>query len=255
MPAANPLDLSGRTILVTGASSGLGRETAILLSELNARVVLQGRNADRLQETRRHLQGEGHTLSVFDLLASDRISEWLKSITAQTGPLHGFVHSAGTAVTLANRLLSAKRADDLIRTNLTSALMLAKAFQQKGCYTQGAAIVFLSSVVGLVGKNGASAYAATKAALIGVTRSLAVELAPERIRVNCIAPAMVRTEMFDRYAASAPPEQLAAEERHHPLGFGTPRDVAHAAAYLLAETGRWVTGTTLVVDGGYSTSK
>jgi NAD(P)-dependent dehydrogenase (short-subunit alcohol dehydrogenase family) len=246
------MDLTGRSVIVTGASSGIGRETAILLSSLNARIVLVGRNEERLRETLGRLHGTGHTISVFDLSATDQIVNWMKSLAAQSGPFHALVHAAGKQLTIPARLLSAAALDDLLRANLSSALMLARGFCQKGCRTAGASIVYISSIMGMVGKPGISAYSASKAALIGMTKSLAIELAPEKLRVNCIAPAFVQTEMLDQIRESLPAEQFAVLEQAHPLGFGTPRDIANAAAFLVAETGRWITGSTLVVDGGYS---
>lgn len=248
----NPLDLNGGTILVTGASSGIGRETAVVLSQLNAKVVLTGRNQERLEETLQSLAGEGHFVSPCDLDALDEVPKWLKGVTAKTGPLKGLVHSAGIHGTVPIRVLSAQKAEEMMRVNVSSAMMLARAFRQRDCYARDSSVVFLSSTAGLVGSPGLSAYAASKAALIGLTRALAAELAADGIRVNCVAPGFVKTEMFDRYAASVPPEHLSEQLALFPLGLGTPRDVAYGVAYLLAETGRWITGTTLVLDGGYS---
>ncbi len=254
MPAGttNPLDLSGRTILVTGASSGIGRATAILLSQLNGRLVLTGRNPERLEETRRQLAGDGHRAVPFDLSCLDGIVPWLKEVTAETGPLGGIVHSAGLGPTVPLRVLSPQKAEEIMKVNALAAMMLARGFRQRGCCAREGRLVFLSSVAAVVGRPGLAAYAASKAALNGLVRALAKELAPEGIRVNCIAPAWVKTEMMEQYTDSISAEQLKAAEAAHPLGLGTPLDVAYAVAFLLAQTGRWITGTTLVVDGGYS---
>jgi NAD(P)-dependent dehydrogenase (short-subunit alcohol dehydrogenase family) len=142
--------------------------------------------------------------------------------------------------------------NELLRTNLLSAIMLMRGFSQKDCHAAESSVVFLSSIVGFTGRPSASVYGASKAALVGLAKSLAVELAGHRIRVNCVAPAFVETEMFAQFRETLPPEQLEALERAHPLGFGTARDVANAVAFLIANTGRWITGSTLVVDGGYS---
>jgi NAD(P)-dependent dehydrogenase (short-subunit alcohol dehydrogenase family) len=251
MPA-NPLDLSGRTVLVTGASAGIGREIAILLSELNATLVVAGRNEERLLETLGALSGSGHRIEMIDLSAVDRIPQWIKSTVASAGPLHGLVHAAGKQYTGSIRMTSPANIEDIFKTNLYSALMLARGLSQKNCFAAGGSMVFISSIMGFVSKPALSLYSATKAALSGMTKSLALELAPERIRVNGIAPAFVETDMLARLREMLLPEQFQALEQAHPLGFGTPRDVANAAAFLLADTGRWVTGTTLVVDGGYS---
>lgn len=247
------MHLDDSTVLVTGASSGIGRETAVLLSELNARLVLTGRNEERLNQTLAALHGDGHYAEPFDLSQTEEIPKWMQSIVAKTGPLHGLVHAAGKQAAIPIRFANEKRLDDLVRTNLYSAVMLARGFSQKTCHAAvGGSLVFLSSVTAFTGKPAISVYGATKAALVGLTKSLAVELAPERIRVNCVAPGFVQTEMLEELRALATEEQMKALEAAHPLGFGTPRDVANAVAFLMADTGKWITGSTLVLDGGYS---
>ena len=139
-----------------------------------------------------------------------------------------------------------------MRINVTAALCLAKAFRQKNVSTAGSSIVYLSSVMGIVGQSGQTAYSASKGALVTLAKSLTLELSRENIRVNCVAPAVVNTEMSEKMFQSLTPEQVKQIESMHPLGIGTPRDVANAIAFLLADTGRWITGTTLVVDGGYT---
>ena len=249
----NPLELGGSTILVTGASSGIGREVAIVLSQLNARVVLVGRNEQRLRQTLESLNGGSHQVAAFDLSQTEGISKWMESIVAETGPLAGIVHAAGKQAAIPIRSASEKRIDDLVRTNLYSAIMLARGFSQKTCHRAGGgAIVFLSSVIAFAGRPAISVYAATKGALVALTKSLAIELAPQRIRVNCLAPGFVQTEMLEEVRAMLSDEQIRALIDAHPLGLGAPRDVAYAAAFLLADTGKWITGSTLVLDGGYS---
>lgn len=246
------MDLDGKLVLVTGASSGIGRETAIFLSECHARLVLVARNRERLEETASLLHGSGHRIEVCDLTAADEIPAWIKGLCEELGPLHGLVHSAGVHSALPLRILTTEKLESVMRVNVSAALMLAKGFRQKGCSAAGSALVLVSSAAALVGEAGVSAYAASKAALIGLSRSLAVELASQRIRVNCVAPGVVQTEMSDRLRGALTPEQFAALEAKHPLGLGSARDVAHAIGFLLAETGRWITGTTLVIDGGYT---
>jgi NAD(P)-dependent dehydrogenase (short-subunit alcohol dehydrogenase family) len=250
--AINPMDLTGATVLVTGASSGIGRETAILLSLLGARVILSGRNQGRLEETAASLSGDGHRVEPFDLTHGEEISNWLRSLTAQTGPLNGLVHSAGVQFTVPLRVMKPQVIEGLLRTNLLSAIMLARGFCQKGCHTAESSIVFLSSTAAFAGQPALSVYGASKAALMGLAKSLALEWAPQRIRVNCVAPAWVRTEMTEQFREGLSPERFQDIEKAHPLGLGQPRDVANAIAFLLAGTGRWITGTTLVVDGGCS---
>jgi NAD(P)-dependent dehydrogenase (short-subunit alcohol dehydrogenase family) len=248
----SPLDLSGRVFLVTGASSGIGREVAILLSKLNARAVLAGRDEERLHQTLCSLKGSGHQIAPFDLVNTAAIPDWVRSIAATAGPLDGVIHAAGISFTLPARYISAEKLDLTMRTNVYSAVMLARGFCHKSCHSSTASITFISSVTALAGNSGISVYACSKAALLGLTKSLAVELAPERIRVNCVLPGYVRSEMMAKVEDMLLPDQASSIERMHLLGLGAPSDVANAIVYLVSDAGRWVTGSTLVVDGGYT---
>jgi NAD(P)-dependent dehydrogenase (short-subunit alcohol dehydrogenase family) len=248
----NPMELENRTILVTGASSGIGRETAILLSQLGARLILGGRNSEKLEKTLALLEGTKHQAHAFDLSAVDSIPRWMKDIAGNTGPLHGLVHSAGVQITKPLRMLTSANIDEVMRINITASFGLIKGFRQKGVCANFASVVLISSVMGLVGQSGISAYSASKGALVTLAKSLALELAKENIRVNCVAPAHVHTEMAEKLQETLTTEQIENIRKMHPIGIGNPRDVAYAIAFLLADTGRWITGTTLVVDGGYT---
>ncbi len=238
--------------MVSGASSGLGREIAIYLSRLGANVVLGGRDSSRLEQTKALLEPAQHLVAPFDLTAIDDVPGWMCEITDQCGPLHGLVHSAGLAGPKPIRTIVKRDFDAIMSVNVAAAIALAKGFRQKGRFNPGGGIVFLSSIAGLVGQPANTLYSATKGALIALTRSLALELARDDIRVNCVAPAMVMTEMSEKLRQSLTAEAWSAILERHPLGLGHPQDVAAAVAFLLAGTGRWVTGTTMVVDGGYT---
>lgn len=247
----NPMDMTGRTVLVTGASSGIGRATAILLSQLGARVVLVARDRARLDETLSQTEGTGHLVFELDLVDADAIPPWIQTVVAQTGPLDGLVHSAGNQITVPLRVMDSRLFDKHMQINVHAAGLLIRGFQQTGCFNPvGSSIVLLASTAALAGVPGNSVYAASKGAVISLARALAMELVPKKIRVNCVAPALVRTEMFERYRQSVSEEQRQRYETVHPLGLGEPVDVANAILFLLAGTGRWITGTTLVVDGG-----
>lgn len=246
----NPLDMTGKTVLVTGASSGIGRETAILLSQLGARLVLVARNKDRLEETAADLTGHGHHVKPFDLTDADEIPSWMKSLAVTIGPLHGVVHSAGITKQLPIRSWTSTATDQIMEINVMPCFGLARGLRQRDVHASGASMVFVSSTAGLVGAPSLSVYSASKGAIIGLTKSLALELVRDEIRVNCIAPGLVETELVQSARASLTDEQSATWAKSYPLGIGKPRDVAHAIVFLLAETGRWITGTTLVLDGG-----
>ena len=252
MPA-HPLDLAGKTVLVTGASSGIGRDASVLLGELGARVVLSGRDTARLESTRGQMKGDGHATAPLDLEDIEKIPEWMLGLAREHGPLHGLVHCAGITATMPVRFQPFAEVDRIMRTNWATAWGLAKGFRQKQVRAGGdARIVFISSVMGVVGQPGIAAYASSKGAMLALAKSLAMEFSSEAIRVNCVVAGHVKTEMAEKLESSLTAEQFEAIKRMHPLGIGTSRDVSYAVAFLLADTGRWITGSELVVDGGYT---
>jgi len=250
MDTVNPLDMAGRTILVTGASSGIGRESAILLSRLGARVILVARSCQKLEQTLRRLEGTGHAIEQFDLSQYEVIPQWMRSLAGTHGLLDGLVHSAGVQITAPLKTLDARQVETMWRINVTAGIWLAKGFRQRGVNIRGGSIVLLSSAAANIGIPALSAYSASKGAVIASTRSLAMELVREGIRVNCVAPGYVKTEMTNESAEALTEERLAEIEGNHPLGLGEPIDVANSVAFLLSPASRWITGSTLVVDGG-----
>ena len=188
----------------------------------------------------------------FDLNHFEEIPAWMKKITEAHGALNGLVHSAGLHSAKPLRFLDAASIEAVFKTNVESAMFLAKGFRQKNVCSSGASLVFLSSVVGLVGQVGVCAYSASKGALIALTKSLALELAPEKIRVNAVLPGVVHSEMTENLFSKMLPEQIERVRQMHPLGFGTPEDIAYAVSYLLSHASKWVTGSCLTVDGGYT---
>ena len=248
----NPMSLAGRRILVTGASSGIGSGCAQVLSRLGARLVLVGRNEERLQALLAEMEGEDHLAVPFDLSDIETIPVWLKDLAQTGGPLNGLVHSAGVELTRPLQIMKFSEYRELMTINLDAAVALAKGFRQRGVATRPASLVLIASVGGMVGQAGHAAYAASKGGVIALARSLALELVRDGLRVNTISPGLVETKMAAKMFSELPVAQIEKIQGMHPLGIGQVEDVAHAVAYLLADTGRWVTGSNLVVDGGYT---
>jgi NAD(P)-dependent dehydrogenase (short-subunit alcohol dehydrogenase family) len=249
----NPLDLTAKTVLVTGASRGIGRATAVFLSRLGARVIAGGRDEQQLATTLAQLEGNGHLTRPFDLNEVEQLPTWIKSVAVETGPLYGLVHSAGMVMNRALKGLTHQNLLDIQRVNVDAAILLSQGFRQKNvCEAGGSSIVYLSSATALKSKPALAAYAATKGALIALTKTLALELAAQKIRVNCVCPGLVRTAMVDELEEILLPEQLEKLYAEYPLGLGEPEDVAYAIACLLAPAARWITGSALVLDGGYT---
>ncbi|MES3057709.1 SDR family oxidoreductase [Sphingomonas faeni] len=248
--AANAL--TGRHLLITGASSGLGRAAAGAFAAAGARVTLMGRDADRLESTRESLAGDGHDTTVAAFVDLEATADVIKAIAADRGLIDGIFHSAGVELVRPMRMFKNDHAASLFEATLYGSLGIARAAASRGVLSDGASLVFMSSVAGLRGTAGMVGYSTAKAAVDGLVRSLACELAPRRIRVNSIAAGAVQTEMHERLAKTLGDTAIGDYERRHLLGFGRPEDISSAALFLLGDASTWITGTTLSVDGGYT---
>ena len=238
-----------KRILVTGASSGIGRATSILLSQCQAKLVITGRNQLRLNETLAMLNGDDHQSIVCDLNDENNVLAMLEQATISQ-PLSGIFHAAGAELVRPARMSITKHYDEIFSASVKSALALSRGASMKNIMIDGGAILFMSSVAGQRGNSGMSIYSASKSAIDGLTRSLAVEFAPRKIRVNSIASGAVFTEMHQRLVGYLTDTQAEAYKNKHLLGFGEVLDIAQVAVFLLSQGGAWVTGATWSVDGG-----
>ncbi len=244
----NPFSLDGKTILVTGASSGIGQATAIECSKLGAKLVITGRNAERLQQTLVQLEGEGHLQIMADLSSPDGVKELVEKLPV----LDGCVNNAGYNVMQLVPFIKEEDMRGIFEVNTFAPFMLTHLLAKKKKINKGGSIVFTSSIAGRGVTSPANGlYAATKAAVSGFARIAAVDLAGKKIRCNSVAPGMIETPL--KVAKNITDEQWAANMELYPLKrFGDPKDVAWAIIYLLSDASCWVTGSEIVVDGGRS---
>lgn len=249
----NPYALTGRHILVTGASSGIGRATAEACARMGAIVTCTGRDRERLQAVADSLAaptdstGASHRALCCDVTSEADID----ALVAELGKVDGLALCAGWLQTVPTRYIDRESLLRQFDTNYFSVALLVARLLQGKRINKGASIVAVTSVAAdSAAETGNAIYSSTKGALQAYCRVLAKELAGRRIRVNCIAPGMVRTPFLANFEADQ--EQLAVNEQKYPLGYGTPEDVAYAAVYLLSEASKWMTGSTLRIDGGLS---
>ena len=244
--------MAGRTVLVTGASSGIGLATAELIARCGGRIVGVARDESRLAEAMSRLAGEGHLARGCDVADADAATSLVAEAAGQAGGLHGLFHAAGVGLILPARLTKPANVQAVFGAAVNGAFGLVRAAARSGVMAPGASLLLMSSVAAHRGRGGMAAYAAAKAAIEGAVRALAVELAPRDIRVNALAAGGVLTPMNDRIVANLAEGGADAYAAAHPLGMGRPEDVADAALFLLSPAARWITGTAMIVDGGYS---
>lgn len=248
-----PFSLVGKRILITGASSGIGRSTSVLCSMMGATVILLGRDADRLNETGSMMYGSNHKILSVDLLCYNEVERSISELISTTGKLNGVINCAGISTTLPFSTIKPDKMELFLKTNVVGAMNLTRIAVKKDHFSEeGGSIIFISSVMGLVGESGKSLYSVTKGAIDAGVRSLAIELATRKIRVNSISPGVVETPMSANAVYSRSEESVNKIKNLHPLGLGRPEDIANACVYLLSDASRWITGTNLVVDGGYT---
>jgi len=249
----NHFSLENKNILITGASSGIGRQCAITFSQLGANIILIARNKERLKETYNKLDKGNHLIISQDITEYDKLEQIIKYSVEKVGRISGFVHSAGIEMTLPLRSMQPSYYEKMFSVNVIAGFELAKIISKKKYINkERASFVFISSVMGILGQPGKIAYCSSKGALISGIRAMALELAKKNIRANCILPGVVETEMSNEMFQKLSEESKKSILEMHPLGLGKPEDIANACAFLLSDASRWITGTNLIVDGGYS---
>jgi NAD(P)-dependent dehydrogenase (short-subunit alcohol dehydrogenase family) len=248
----NPISLAGKKYIVTGASSGIGKATSLLLSKLGATLILIDVNDKGLLETAESCLNETKIL-VVDLLDSADLKAKIVNAVSEIGKINGFIHLAGRPYLSPLKSLNEKVLLDVLKINSIAGLELAKICSNKSVFSgESGAFIFISSVYGCVGSAANVGYAMSKSALHGITKSLAIELAPKGIRVNCIAPGFVKTNMLDSISGSFTSEYDEVINKLHPLGVGDAEDIANSIAFLVSDMAKWITGSIINVDGGFT---
>ncbi|MDE6300844.1 MAG: SDR family oxidoreductase [Muribaculaceae bacterium] len=242
----NPFSLKDKTILVTGASSGIGRAVAIVCSKMGAAVIITGRNAERLQDTFLQLEGDCNMQLAADLSDSDQID----TLVAKLPEINGVVHCAGVGDRSLLKMVKEKDISKVMRTNFEAPVLLQKALLKKKKLKQASSVVFIASRAPFAPTVGNGIYAASKGALIAYAKVLGLEVANQLIRVNCICPAMVWTELVKRDAEMNGVDYHEEELKYPLKRYGQPEDVANLAVYLLSDASSWMTGSCIDITGG-----
>jgi NAD(P)-dependent dehydrogenase (short-subunit alcohol dehydrogenase family) len=243
---SNIYSLTGKKILITGASSGIGAQTAYVCNSLGADVVITGRSSEKLERVYSKLNGENNISCPFDLCLQDNLIEFCDKLPL----LDGICFAAGITRTLPVKFIKDKDIEEIFNTNLISSIKIINTLIKRKKINNGASIVFIASISANHADVGNSIYSATKGGIISFSRVLALELASKKIRVNCINPGFIKGTGMTQGLVKLTDEQIKLEENNYPLGFGETSDIANGVAYLLSDAAKWVTGTTLTIDGG-----
>ncbi len=252
---SNIFSLKDRKVLITGASSGIGATVARKVSEMEGICAITGRDKYRLEDTFQKLTGNGHIAITGNLGSPGFAKNLVAETVSRLGQISGFVHCAGTEQTLPFRATDEEDLETMMEINFKSFWNLCQEILRRGNHEASElSVIGISSVTALYGAVGTSAYASSKGALLSLIRTLSIEYAPKGLRFNCICPGYVNTPMLENLKKLYPSEKAFEEalKQLHPLGIGRPEDVAHAAVFLLGPGARWITGTVMNVDGGYS---
>ena len=242
----NPFSLEGKTILITGASSGIGRAIAIECSKMGARVVLTARNESRLRETIGLMTGEGHRYVCADLSSEESILQLVEQIPM----LNGVVHNAGMDYRTPCKMVKSDHLEQVMKTNFEGPVLLQKYLMKKKRIEKEASVVFIASRAPFAPASGNAIYAASKGALLAYAKCLGLEVASQKIRVNSICPAMIWTDLVAKDAEHTGENYEEIQERYPLKRFGKPEDVAYLTVYLLSDAAQWMTGSQIDITGG-----
>lgn len=241
----NPFSLESKTILVTGASSGIGRGVAVTCSKMGATVIINGRNVSKLQETLTLMESDEHQMMPGDLTDETALS----TLVASLPKLDGVVHCAGIGQRIPCKDLQEENVNQVMDVNFKAPVMLQAELLRQKKLNKAASIVFIASIASWSPSFGNAVYSASKGAIISYANCLALELAPRKIRVNCISPAMVWTDLITKDGIDE--EQLKEDEQKYPLKrYGQPEDIANLAVYMLSDASAWMTGSNVKISGG-----
>jgi NAD(P)-dependent dehydrogenase (short-subunit alcohol dehydrogenase family) len=243
---STPFHLTGKTILITGASSGIGSHAAKRITEMGGKVVLNGRDMERLNATKSSCAAGSATIIAADICTE----EGRASLSKTCSQLDGLLNCAGTVHPFPVRFIDQKKMDQTMNINFEAPVLLTSLLLKEKKINPESSLVYISSVSSGRPQAGASMYGASKSAIEAFVKVLAQELSEKKIRVNCISPAMVKTPMYERSEALVSKEEMDAHIDKYLLGVGYPEDVANASIYLLSPASRWVTGINLILDGG-----
>lgn len=246
------MEFINKKILVVGASNGIGKETSILLSKQGAKIIMIARSQERLNATSELLGGNGHRFYSYDASRIDGIESLVKEIIRDNGAIDGFVFCVGMRSRCPINMISFESADKIMKINFFSFIEFVKCISKRGHYNKGLSIIAISSVSSIVGHKGVTIYSATKAALDSSVRCLAKELSNKKIRVNSIIPSQIETSTYSELkgadVSTNDGDNILARQF---LGLGTPADVANTVKFLLSDESKFITGTSIRVDGGY----
>lgn len=247
------LGISDKVFLITGASSGIGRSISRTCHEFGAKLVLLGRDEEKMLETTACMDPDSFHTILVDLADLGAVENAFDVAVTKMGKFNGFCHSAGYEKTLSIKAMKPIHYQNMFNINAVAGFEIARLLSKnRFCSELGSSFVFMSSITSLVSRVGLAAYSASKGAIVSASKAMALELATKNIRVNCVSPGTVMTPLIEKFINQLEPEPRQRRLDEYPLGLGEPEDVANLVAFLFSDRSRWITGSNIVIDGGYT---